>query len=270
MLAVQSSQKSAAAFAVAVPIVSLGVPVLDTTVVVFRRLVSGDPVLTGDRRHIHHMLLDRGMSVRQVAIGMYAVCGTLALVSLLVASPSAPLVGPVLVILGVGVGIALQQLHIPELHALSSHVVRSLQRQRPLLASATVVQTMLTDLERAPDVRQILHVLSRGLADSGIVAATLLVPASLDIPLETLEWRACDGASSDTLAAFQWLGPAATEPRPFTTLAVPLLEASEPGTLSISAEADDRHQAVLINWLGREVARAISVNLARTADRSGA
>ena len=270
VLAVHSSQKSAAAFAVAVPIVSLGVPVLDTTIVVFRRLVSGEPVWTGDRRHIHHMLLDRGLSVRQVAIGMYAVCGTLALVSLLVASPSAPLVGPVLVILGACVGIALQQLHIPELRALSSHVVRSLQRQRPLLTSATVVQTMLTGLEQSADVRQTLHVLSQGLADSGFVAASLAVPASFAIPLDTSEWRMFDGASSDTLTAFQWMGHSDTAPRRLTTLVVPLFEGNEPGTLSISAEPDDRHQAALINWLGREIVHAISVNLARTADRSQA
>ena len=50
--------------------------------------------ISGDRRHIHHMLLDRGLSVRQVAMGTYAVCGALALVSLLVASPAAFWWGP--------------------------------------------------------------------------------------------------------------------------------------------------------------------------------
>ena len=133
VLAIQSTQKSAAAFAVAVPIVSLGVPVLDTMVVVFRRLVSGRPVFTGDRRHIHHMLLDRGLSVRQVAMGMYAVSGALALVSLLVASPSASLVGPVLAILGIAVAIGVQQLRIPELRVLEHP-----RRAKPLPSTIAV------------------------------------------------------------------------------------------------------------------------------------
>jgi len=269
VLAIQSSQKSAAAFAVAVPIVSLGVPVLDTIVVVFRRLVSGRPLFVGDRRHIHHMLLDRGLSVRQVAMGMYAVCGALALVSLLVASPSASLVGPVLVILGMGVGIAVQQLRIPELRVLSTHVVRSLRRQRPLLACATVVQTMLTDLEQASDVHRTLQVVGRGLADSGFAAATLSVPAWFDIPSgEDDGWRVSHGASPRALMrSLQWVGVPAGAPA-LTILALPLFEDERPGSLSISTQADEWHQASLINWLGREVAQTVGVHLARTADPS--
>jgi hypothetical protein len=47
------------------------------------------------------------------------------------------------------------------------------------------------------------------------------------------------------------------------TLDVPLTIGGDAGTLSISAEADDRHQASLINWLGREVAEAIGTSLGR-------
>jgi UDP-GlcNAc:undecaprenyl-phosphate GlcNAc-1-phosphate transferase len=269
VLAIQSSQKSAAAFAVAVPIVSLGVPVLDTMVVVFRRLVSGRPLFTGDRRHIHHMLLDRGLSVRQVAMGMYAISGALALVSLLVASPSAPLVGPVLVILGIAVAIGVQQLRIPELRVLSTHVVRSLCHQRSLLACATVVQTMLTDLEQASDAHQTLRVVGRGLADSGFAAATLSVPVWFNIPSgEEDGWRVSHGASPRVLVrSIQWVGEPAGAPA-LTIVALPLFDDERPGSLSISTQADEGHQASLINWLRREVAQTVGVHLARTADQS--
>jgi UDP-GlcNAc:undecaprenyl-phosphate GlcNAc-1-phosphate transferase len=263
VLAVQSSQKSAAAFAVAVPIVSLGVPVLDTCIVVFRRMVSGEPVWTGDRRHIHHILLDRGLSVRQVAIGMYAVCGALALISLIVASPSAPLVGPVLVMLGIGVGLAMQQLRIPELRALSTHVVRSLQRQRPLLMSAAVVEKMLVDLERAPDVGQRLRVLARALAGSGFVTARLVLPAQVEVPRDVPEWAVSEAESTGCGRTWRWMAKEAPNVKRLITLDVPLTIGGDAGTLSISAEADDRHQASLINWLGREVAEAIGTSLGR-------
>jgi UDP-GlcNAc:undecaprenyl-phosphate/decaprenyl-phosphate GlcNAc-1-phosphate transferase len=269
VLAIESSQKSAAAFAVAVPIVSLGVPVLDTMVVVFRRLVSGRPVFSGDRRHIHHMLLARGLSVRQVAMGMYAVSGALALVSLLVASPSASLVGPVLVILGVTVAIGVQQLRIPELRVLSSHVARSLSRQRSQLARAAVVETMLTDLEQAADAHQTLKVVGQGLADSGFAAATLSVPVWFDIPSgEEVGWRVSHGASPRVLErSLQWVGQPAGGPA-LTIVALPLFDDERPGSLSISTQADDWHQASLINWLRREVAQTVGVHLARTADQS--
>ena len=269
VLAIQSSQKSATAFAVAVPIVSLGMPVLDTTVVVFRRLVSGRPVFGGDRRHIHHLLLDRGLSVRQVAIGLYAVCGALALVSLLVASPSAPLVGPVLAILGISVGIAVQQLQIPELRVLSSHVARSLRRQRPLLACATVVQTMLTELERASDVHRALQAVGRGLADSGFTAATLSVPAWFDMPPADADgWRVQDVPPGSLIRCLHWEGEPNAAWTPLTVVALPLFEDQRPGTLSISSQADEWHQASLIGWLGREVARTVGMHLVRTADHS--
>jgi UDP-GlcNAc:undecaprenyl-phosphate/decaprenyl-phosphate GlcNAc-1-phosphate transferase len=267
VLAIQSSQKSAAAFAVAVPIVSLGVPVLDTMVVVLRRLVSGRPIFTGDRRHIHHMLLDRGLSVRQVAMGMYAVSGAFALVSLLVASPSASLVGPVLAMLGIAVAIGVQQLRIPELRVLSSHVVRGLSRQRSLLASATVVQKMLTDLEQASDAQQTLTVLGRGLADSGFSAATLSVPVWFDLPSEADGWRVVEGEPPGAARSIRWAIEPAGSPL-LTIVALPLFDDERPGILSISTQVDAWHQASLLNWLPREVVQTVGVHLARTADRS--
>jgi hypothetical protein len=216
------------------------------------------------------MLLDRGLSVRQVAIGLYAVCGALALVSLLVASPSARLVGPVLAILGVSVGIAVQQLRIPELRVLGTHVVRSLRRQRPLLACATVVQTMLTDLEQASEVRRLLRVVGRGLADSGFAAATLSVPAWFDMPSADADgWRVLPDVSPGApIRSLLWEGEPGPAWTPLTIVALPLFEDQRPGTLSISSQADEWHQASLIGWLGREVARTVGVHLARIADQS--
>jgi UDP-GlcNAc:undecaprenyl-phosphate GlcNAc-1-phosphate transferase len=268
VLAIQSSQKSAAAFAVAVPIVSLGVPVLDTMVVVLRRLVSGRPVFTGDRRHIHHMLLERGLSVRQVAMGTYAVSGAFALVSLLVASPSASLVGPVLAILGIAVAIGVQQLRIPELRVLGTHVVQGLSRQRSLLACATVVQKMLTDLAQASDAQQALKVVGRGLADSGFEAATLSVPVWFDLPSGSQDgWRIADGEPPRTVRSIHWAAEHAGS-APLTIVALPLFDDERPGTLSISTHVDGWHQASLMNWLPREVAQTVGVHLVRTADPS--
>jgi hypothetical protein len=239
-------------------------------VVVLRRLVSGRPVFTGDRRHIHHMLLDRGLSVRQVAMGTYAVSGAFALVSLLVASPSASLVGPVLAILGIAVAIGVQQLRIPELRVLSTHVVRGICRQRSLLACATVVQKMVSDLEQASDAQHVLRVVGRGLADSGFAAATLLVPVWFDLPSGAEDgWRVSDGEPPRAVHSFHWAGDS-TGSSALTVVALPLFDDERPGTLSISTQVDAWHQASLINWLPREVAQTVGVHLARTADQSAA
>lgn len=62
--------------------VILGVPLIDTGYTIVRRIVSGKSPVWGDRGHLHHRLLDAGLSKMQVA-GVYwgftAVLGFLAL-----------------------------------------------------------------------------------------------------------------------------------------------------------------------------------------------
>jgi UDP-GlcNAc:undecaprenyl-phosphate/decaprenyl-phosphate GlcNAc-1-phosphate transferase len=70
-LALEGAQKAPTIVAVAIPVVSFGLPILETTLSVLRRLISGRPVFTADREHIHHKLLQRGLSHRQVVIVLY-------------------------------------------------------------------------------------------------------------------------------------------------------------------------------------------------------
>ena len=260
-LAVESSQKSAAAFAVAVPIVSLGLPVLDTTVVVIRRMISGTSIFHADRRHIHHLLLDRGMSAREVAMWMYAVCGALALVSLLVASPYAALVGPVLVMLGIAVAIGVQQLHIPEMRALNAHVVREVRGQRSMLAGAAAVETMMGALSVANSGDEVLRALERGLVGSGAVSATLTLPTWLaPAPGGASGWRL--QALSPLASTLEWI----RQPAPaVTTLVLPLFRDGGIGTLSVCARTDSPEHVAIVNWISRDVADAIGGHLARVA-----
>jgi UDP-GlcNAc:undecaprenyl-phosphate GlcNAc-1-phosphate transferase len=68
---------------VAVALLVLGVPIIDTFWIIVRRLASGSSPFKPDRGHIHHRLLDLGLSHRQAVLLIYAICaalGTLALV----------------------------------------------------------------------------------------------------------------------------------------------------------------------------------------------
>ena len=73
VLALYGAQKSPTIIAVAIPVVSFGLPILETVLSMVRRFISGRPVFTGDREHIHHKLLEHGLSHRQVVIVLYAV-----------------------------------------------------------------------------------------------------------------------------------------------------------------------------------------------------
>lgn len=58
--------------AVAVPILVLGVPLFDTTFVVLRRALTGKKIHEADTSHLHHRLVEKGLSHRQVIWVIYA------------------------------------------------------------------------------------------------------------------------------------------------------------------------------------------------------
>ncbi|PJB71063.1 MAG: undecaprenyl-phosphate alpha-N-acetylglucosaminyl 1-phosphate transferase [Armatimonadetes bacterium CG_4_9_14_3_um_filter_58_7] len=72
-IAIAGTFKNAATIAVVVPVLVLGVPVFDTTFAIIRRAVHGKPIFTADRGHLHHRLLDRGLSHKQVVMVLYLV-----------------------------------------------------------------------------------------------------------------------------------------------------------------------------------------------------
>jgi UDP-GlcNAc:undecaprenyl-phosphate GlcNAc-1-phosphate transferase len=65
--------KATTAVAVAVPLLILGVPIVDSAVVITRRLLARQPIYRADRGHLHHRLLARGFTPRQTALVLYAV-----------------------------------------------------------------------------------------------------------------------------------------------------------------------------------------------------
>ncbi len=71
--------------AVLVPLLVLGVPIFDSLAAVFRRVSEGRSPLSADRGHIHHRLIDRGLSVRQAVLIIYGLTALLCLLALGVA-----------------------------------------------------------------------------------------------------------------------------------------------------------------------------------------
>jgi UDP-GlcNAc:undecaprenyl-phosphate GlcNAc-1-phosphate transferase len=63
---------------VAVALLVLGVPIIDTFWIIVRRLASGSSPFTPDRGHIHHRLLDLGLSHANTVLAIYAICVVLA------------------------------------------------------------------------------------------------------------------------------------------------------------------------------------------------
>lgn len=60
----------------------LGIPILDAAWVILRRLVSGQSPWKADRRHLHHRLLDAGMSQRQTVMFYWVLSGLFGAIAL--------------------------------------------------------------------------------------------------------------------------------------------------------------------------------------------
>ncbi|GIW69369.1 MAG: hypothetical protein KatS3mg101_0116 [Patescibacteria group bacterium] len=94
---------------VLVSVLFILIPFLDALVTFFRRLLQGKNPLTGDRGHLHHLLLDRGWSVQKIARFYWFTAFIFGLIGLL--SPEKHLVKLSLTIIGaVGFFIALLNL----------------------------------------------------------------------------------------------------------------------------------------------------------------
>jgi len=83
------TQKTSTILSMLVPLLALAIPLLDVSLSVVRRFLRRQPIFAADREHIHHRLLDRGLSPRKAVGVLYLVAAAGAVFALLASSPVA-------------------------------------------------------------------------------------------------------------------------------------------------------------------------------------
>ncbi|MCX7958936.1 MAG: undecaprenyl/decaprenyl-phosphate alpha-N-acetylglucosaminyl 1-phosphate transferase [Deltaproteobacteria bacterium] len=68
-----TSMKKGTTVALLIPIISLGLPIMDTLVAMFRRFILKRPIFSPDRGHIHHRLLQKGYSQKKTVVILYTI-----------------------------------------------------------------------------------------------------------------------------------------------------------------------------------------------------
>jgi UDP-GlcNAc:undecaprenyl-phosphate/decaprenyl-phosphate GlcNAc-1-phosphate transferase len=71
-------QKASTAVSLLVPVLALGVPIFDTFFSMFRRVLERRPIFSADRGHVHHRLLDIGLTHRRAVMFLYGISSLLA------------------------------------------------------------------------------------------------------------------------------------------------------------------------------------------------
>jgi UDP-GlcNAc:undecaprenyl-phosphate GlcNAc-1-phosphate transferase len=66
-----SMQRASTAISLLVPILALGVPIFDTLFTMVRRFLERRPIFSPDRGHLHHRLVDMGITHRRAVLILY-------------------------------------------------------------------------------------------------------------------------------------------------------------------------------------------------------
>ncbi|MGA2202571.1 MAG: MraY family glycosyltransferase [Terriglobales bacterium] len=186
-LALAGAQKAPTFVAVAIPVVSFGLPILETLLSILRRLMSGRPIFTADREHIHHKLLEMGFSHRQVVIVLYAVSAIFAMLSLFLLWPTGSTLGLVLVVVGTGIWLGVQHLNYLEFGELRRVAQRTID-QRQIVINDLAVRRAVEELKVAGDFNQVRSVLVAAFDSNDFDAFELQLkslPGDQAVPSET-------------------------------------------------------------------------------------
>jgi UDP-GlcNAc:undecaprenyl-phosphate GlcNAc-1-phosphate transferase len=174
-LSLSSAQKGATMVAIAIPLVSFGLPITEVSVSILRRFLSGQPLFQSDSRHIHHMLLRRGWNHRQTVILLYAVCALFALFGLMLLNPRRNMTAIIFLVIGLGITLGVQHLRYVEFNALRCKLAGGLSRLRRALAAEIKVQRGRSELRQAENADQLFAALTELLQASDFDSMTLEV-----------------------------------------------------------------------------------------------
>jgi UDP-GlcNAc:undecaprenyl-phosphate GlcNAc-1-phosphate transferase len=186
---IQTNHKSSAAVAMLVPVLLLGVPIADTLLAMGRRAVRGLPMFAPDRGHIHHRLMDRGLTQRQTVLVLYGASTLLGLAALgaAVASPRQALAS--LASLGVLAFLGLRRLGFFHL----AHARRVLEARRRNLSMQGAVRRAGQEIQAARDLDDVWLSLRFAAVALGASAVALRLSGPHPVGAETYS----DGFGAD-------------------------------------------------------------------------
>jgi UDP-GlcNAc:undecaprenyl-phosphate GlcNAc-1-phosphate transferase len=82
--AIEGTLKGATLLSLSVPLLALGVPILDTVIVFARRLLEGKGLHRADNLHTHHSLMKWGLTQVQTVTFLYLIAAVFSLLSIVV------------------------------------------------------------------------------------------------------------------------------------------------------------------------------------------
>jgi UDP-GlcNAc:undecaprenyl-phosphate GlcNAc-1-phosphate transferase len=183
------SQKSATMLGMAAPMIALGLPLLDMCLAVVRRFLRLRPISSADRAHIHHRLLDRGLTPRRVTLLLYGISGIAAALSLAATAVKGRFAGLVILVF-----CALAWYGVHHLNYIEFAVARRVlfQRFRRVLESEIAVLTFQDRIAAATTLDECWEAIVQAAEEFGFAQVRLAIgPHSYQETLRPINPVAC-------------------------------------------------------------------------------
>lgn len=178
------TQRTSTLLSIFVPLLALSIPLLDVSLSVLRRFLRNQPIFSADRGHIHHRLLDRGLSPRQAVWVLYLFAALAASLALLASSFGGQYQSLVIVAFAVVALIGIRQLRYPEFDVAGRLLFRG-ELQRTMNVKLKV-ESVASTLESATSVDQWWTKVAQSAAPLGLVA---------------IRWTGADGVHEQRVSA---------------------------------------------------------------------
>jgi len=158
-IALKGSQKSHMVVALLIPVIALGLPIMDTTLAILRRWAGKLPISAADRQHIHHKLLARGLTHRQAVGALYLACFLFAALALLSIAAKSEMAAVILILLGGVLFLGVRIFGRSELAAVKKRLVDEYESRRRTNRERVAVNVSLAKMEDAKTVSDIWDIL---------------------------------------------------------------------------------------------------------------
>lgn len=247
-----NSVKSSTTVAILVPLVALGLPIMDTLFAMARRFLERRPIFAPDRGHIHHQLLAMGLTHRRSVLILYGLSIAFTTGAIIVSTGRNWQVGVALAVLSlmiIGVVRAMGNLNVALRRWLRRERIRpaSVERMR------TAIPTALARIAAARELRDLPAVLGDFAELAGLCAVELTV-----------------ADDSAVLGAFSWRpksdGTEADNDRDTVCASFPVLSAGKDGAVHFSWVAERGEIVPEEEILLQVVADVFGVRLTRSAE----
>jgi len=162
------TEKASTLLSMLVPLLALSIPLLDVSLSVLRRFLRNQPIFSADKGHIHHRLLDRGLSPRQAVWVLYLFAALAAAFALLAGSFGGQYQGLVISAFCLAAWIGIRQLHYPEFDIAGRLLFHGDLRRA--MNVKLKIESVASVLERPATSDQWWEALVQSLAPLGLVA----------------------------------------------------------------------------------------------------